>query len=118
MNTGFLINAIRHVKRAPFRWVKIWHSGGGNMFRLAFCVILALALYPVEAGAVYCKSAGVPKGCVARPAHGAGAARGAGAGARGVGAAPGAGVGSPGAGASPGAGTVNGGGPVNRSGVR
>ena len=78
------------------------------MFRWAFCVTLALALYPVEAGAVvYCKAAGVPKGCVARPA----------AGARGVGAAPGAGVGSAGAGVSPRAGTANRGGPVNRAGV-
>jgi len=86
------------------------------MYRWAFCVILALALYPVEAGAVYCKSAGVPKGCVARPATGA--VHGAGKGARGVGAAPGAGVGSPGAGMSPGAGTANGGGPANRAGAR
>jgi hypothetical protein len=80
------------------------------MFRWAFCVTLALVLYPVEAGAVYCKAAGVPKGCVARPAAGAGAARG-------VGAAPGAGVGSAGAGVSPRAGTANRGGPVNRAGV-
>jgi len=76
----------------------------------------ALALYPAESGAVvYCKSAGVPKGCVARPTAGA---NGVGAGARGVGVAPGVGVGSPGVGVSPRAGTANRGGPVNRAGVR
>jgi hypothetical protein len=77
------------------------------MFRWFLCVALALVLYPAEAGAVYCKAAGVPKGSVARPAHGAGA------GARGVG----AGVGSVGAGVSPRAGTANRGGAVNRAGV-
>jgi hypothetical protein len=83
------------------------------MFRWALCVTLALTLCPVEAGAVvYCKTVGVPKGCVARPTAGVGA------GARGVGVAPGVGVGSPGVGVSPRAGTVNRGGPVNRFGVR
>ena len=85
------------------------------MFRWFLCVVLVgLALYPdpVEAGAVYCKSAGVPKGCVTRPANGAGA------GARGVGVTPDAGVGSPGVGVSPKAGTGNRGGPVDRAGVR
>ncbi len=83
------------------------------MFRwFLYVALVGLVLYPVEAGAVYCKSASVPKGCVARPAHGAGA------GARGVGVAPGAGVGSPGVGVSPKAGTGNRGGPVNRAGVR
>jgi hypothetical protein len=83
------------------------------MFRWALCVTLALALCPVEAGAVvYCKVAGVPKGCVARPTAGVGA------GARGVGVAPGVGIGSPGLGVSPRVGTANRGGPVNRIGVR
>ena len=83
------------------------------MYRWFLCVALALALYPVEASAVvYCKAAGVPKGCVARPAGGVGA------GARGAGVAPGVGVGSPGVGVSPRAGTANRGGPVNRAGVR
>jgi hypothetical protein len=79
-----------------------------DMFRWALCAALALALCPVEAGAVvYCKTVGVPKGCVARPVpHGA----------RGVGVTPGVGVGSPGVGVSPEA--VNRGGPVNRAGVR
>jgi hypothetical protein len=38
------------------------------MFRWIIGAAFALALYPAESGAVvYCKSAGVPKGCVARP---------------------------------------------------
>jgi hypothetical protein len=79
------------------------------MLRYALCAALALALCPVEAGAVvYCKSVGVPKGCVARPTAGVGA------GARGVGVAPGVGVGAPGVGVAP----ANRGGPVNRAGVR
>lgn len=83
------------------------------MLRWAFCVTLALGLCPVEAGAVvYCKSVGVPKGCVARPTAGVGA------GARGVGVAPGVGVGALGVGVSPRAWPVNRGGPVNRAGVR
>jgi hypothetical protein len=68
---------------------------------------------------VYCKTVGVPKGCVMRPtgagAPGVGVLPGAGAGAPGVGVAPGAGVGAPGPGVAPGAG-VNRGGPVNRVG--
>jgi hypothetical protein len=74
---------------------------------------------------VYCKSVGVPKGCVMRPdtpgagAPGVGVAPGvgAGAGAAGVGVAPGPGTAAgPDAGA-PGAG-VNRGGPANRPGLR
>jgi hypothetical protein len=82
------------------------------MYRWFFCLALALVLYPIEANAVYCKTVGVPKGCVARPAAGVGA------GARGVGVAPGVGVGSRGVGVAPRAGLVNRGGPVNRVGVR
>ncbi len=77
-------------------------------------IIAALVAILTTAGAVgtaeaavYCTAAGVPKGCVARP--------GAGAGAAGAGVTPGAGA--PGVGASPGVG-VNRGGPVNRAGVR
>ena len=63
---------------------------------------------------VYCKTVGVPKGCVARPgAAGVGVAPGVGAGAPGVGVAPGAGVGAPGVGVAP----ANRGGPVNRAGI-
>ena len=70
---------------------------------------------------VYCKAAGVPKGCVWAPhdagAPGVGVRPGVGAGAPGVGVAPGAGVGAPGVGVAPGAG-LNRGGPVNHVGPR
>ena len=63
---------------------------------------------------VYCKTVGVPKGCVMRPGHDAGAP--------GVGVAPGAGAGAPGVGVAPDAGApgagVNRGGPGNRPGPR
>lgn len=95
-------------------------------------VALALAAMPLPAGAVvYCKTVGVPKGCVARPAapvaraavyctrpgYPVGCVPGVGApgvGAPGVGVRPGVGVGAPG----PGVSAVNRGGPVNRVGVR
>jgi len=70
-------------------------------------IVMSLGAAVNAEAAVYCKSAGVPKGCIARP----------GAGAPGVGVAPGVGPGAPGIGASPGIG-VNRGGPVNRPGVR
>jgi hypothetical protein len=76
------------------------------LFSLSGIVMSLGAAVDAEA-AVYCESAGVPKGCIARP----------GAGAPGVGVAPGIGPGAPGIGASPGVG-VNRGGPVNRPGVR
>ena len=69
--------------------------------------IWVVSAVPVHA-VVYCKTIGVPKGCVARPG-----AAGVGAGAPGVGVAPGAGVGAPGVGVAP----ANRGGPVNRAGV-
>ncbi len=82
---------------------------------LAVVFATTIAVGSAEA-VVYCKSVGVPKGCVARPhagvgAPGVGARPGVGAGAAGVGVAPGVGVGAPGAG-------VNAGGPVNRRGPR
>jgi len=70
-------------------------------------IVMSLGAAVNAEAVVYCKSAGVPKGCIARP----------GAGAPGVGVAPGVGPGAPGVGASPGVG-VNRGGPVNRPGVR
>lgn len=85
------------------------------LFSLSGIVISLGALVDAEA-VVYCKSAGVPKGCIARPGAGApgvGVVPGSGAGAPGVGVAPGVGLGAPGAGAG-----VNRGGPVNRPGVR
>ena len=69
--------------------------------------ITGLVSAPAAHAVVYCKTVGVPKGCVARPGA-------AGAGARGVGVAPGVGVGAPGVGVAP----ANRGGPVNRAGVR
>ena len=79
------------------------------MTRLIALAVLGLtfAVSPASA-ADYCKTVGVPKGCVARP----GAVATPGVGAPGIGAAPGVGVGAPGAGA------VNMGGPVNRAGHR
>jgi hypothetical protein len=75
---------------------------------LAGVFIATVAMGTAEA-VVYCKSEGVPKGCVARPAPGAGAPgvgveRGAGAGAPGVGIERGAGAGAPGVGIERGAG--------------
>ena len=71
--------------------------------------ITGLVSAPAAHAVIYCKTVGVPKGCVARPG-----AAGVGAGARGVGVAPGVGVGAPGVGVAP----ANRGGPVNRAGVR
>jgi hypothetical protein len=71
--------------------------------------VTGLVSAPAAHAVVYCKTVGVPKGCVARPG-----AAGVGAGAPGVGVAPGAGVGAPGVGVAP----ANRGGPVNRAGVR
>ena len=73
--------------------------------------ITGLVSAPAAHAVVYCKTVGVPKGCVARPGA---AGVGVGAGARGVGVAPGVGVGAPGVGVAP----ANRGGPVNRAGVR
>jgi uncharacterized protein YcnI len=82
----------------------------------AFSALVALKPAPAQAAVVYCKTVGVPKGCVARPgapvvvgapvARGAVATpyRGVGAGARGVGVRPGT--------------PANRGGPVNRVGRR
>lgn len=86
-------------------------------------IVLAglLAIAPSANAEVYCKTVGVPKGCVARPDT-------PGVGAPGVGVAPGAGAGAPGVGVAPGAGTAAGpdgpgvgpnrGGPANRPGMR
>jgi|KBSMisStandDraft_5_1062788.scaffolds.fasta_scaffold745063_1 hypothetical protein len=66
--------------------------------------LMAITAAPADA-VVYCKTVGVPQGCVARP------------GAAGVGVTPGVGVGAPGVGVR--AGTPgNRGGPVNRVGPR
>ena len=72
-------------------------------------IFLVTAAVGTADAVVYCKAEGVPKGCVARPAPGAGApgvgvGRGAGAGAPGVGRRRGAGAGAPGVGVERGAG--------------
>jgi hypothetical protein len=91
------------------------------LLRMGLALAGLLAIAPSANAEVYCKSVGVPKGCVVRPGHDAGApgvgvAPGAGAGAPGVGVAPGAGVGAPGAGVAPDG--PNRGGPANRPGLR
>jgi hypothetical protein len=78
-------------------------------------LVIAGAVRDADA-VVYCKTVGIPKGCVVRQpatvgAPGAGVRPDIGAGAVGVGVRPGVGVGGPGVG-------VNAGGPVNRVGVR
>ena len=88
-----------------------------NRSSLAAALALGLAFAAAPAGAVvYCKTVGVPKGCVARPP----VAAAPGVGAPGVGVTPGVGVGAPGVGVAPGVGpsptNLNGG--VNRVGVR
>lgn len=97
------------------------------MLRRTGIALFCLAAFAPSANAeVYCKTVGVPKGCVMRPAPaaspgvgapGVGVVPGAGAGAPGVGVAPGPGAGAPGAGVAPTPGVgVNRGGPVNRAG--
>ena len=93
----------------------------------AAAVIAATTLPALPAAAqagVYCTAAGVPGGCIARPARRA-AVRAVtpGVGAPGVGVAPGVGAGARGVGVAPAAGAgagrgANGGGPVNRAGPR
>ena len=86
---------------------------------LAGFATLALSALPAAAQAVvYCTAAGVPGGCIARPARRA-AVRAVtpGVGAPGVGVAPGVGAGARGVGVAPAAG-ANRGGPVNRAGPR
>lgn len=105
------------------------------MFRLfSVAVLSSLFIVPTANAAVYCKSLGVPKGCVAAPARGApgvgvvdpginqpGAAGNVGVPRAGVGA-PGTGVVDPGINQPGAAGNVgvpgNRGGPVNRVGPR
>lgn len=92
-------------------------------FLLIIPTVIAAATWSAPASArVYCTGPGIPAGCVVRPAAvvtpgvgapGVGVRPGVGAGAPGVGVRPGVGVGAPGVG-----GAVNGGGPVNRRGVR
>jgi hypothetical protein len=95
--------------------------GEANLIQKVFVMLGAIAISGSAEAEVYCKTVGVPKGCVMAPkgagATGVGVLPGAGAGAPGVGIAPGPGVGAPGAGVGPGQG-LNRGGPVNRVGPR
>jgi hypothetical protein len=92
-------------------------------FAAAVMAASTLPVLPAKAQAVaYCTAAGVPGGCVARPASRA-AVRAAtpGVGTPGVGVAPGVGAGARGVGVAPAAGAgrgANRGGPVNRAGAR
>lgn len=97
------------------------------LLRVGFALAGFLVVTQSANAQVYCKTVGIPTGCVMQPGHDAGApgvgvAPGAGAGAPGVGVMRGAGVGTPGVGiaadaGAPGAG-VNRGGPANRPGLR
>ena len=84
--------------------------------RFAVVVFVAIAGFAAPADAVvYCRSAGVPAGCVVRPAVPRAVAPGVGA--PGVGVVPGVGAGAPGVGVRPGT-PMNRGGPVDRVGRR
>ena len=97
--------------------MKTWILTGIGVLTLT----VAAGLPTASQAVVYCKTVGVPKGCVARPvgvgAPGVGVRPGVGVGAVGVGVRPGVGVGAPGVAVRP-RGAVNLGGPVNRRGVR
>jgi len=88
-------------------------SAGLTMMMLAGAVTVSLGTSPARA-VVYCKTVGVPKGCVVRPVGAVVVAPGAPVAAVAV-ATPG--VGAPGVGVRAGT-PMNRGGPVNRVGVR
>jgi hypothetical protein len=84
-----------------------WVSAGLTLTALSTLASLSLGAGQAEAAVVYCKTVGVPKGCVVRPVAPVAAV--------GVVGAPG--VGAPGVGVRPGT-PMNRGGPVNRVGRR
>ena len=88
-------------------------SAGLTIMVLAGAAMLSLGTSPAQA-VVYCKTVGVPKGCVARPTAAVAVAPGAPV-ARAAVATPG--VGAPGVGVRAGT-PMNRGGPVNRGGRR
>jgi hypothetical protein len=88
-------------------------SAGLTIVALASAAMVALGTSPAQA-VVYCKTVGVPKGCVVRPAEAVVVAPAAPVAAAAV-ATPG--VGAPGVGVRAGT-PMNRGGPVNRVGVR
>lgn len=89
-----------------------WLSAGLTFAALSSVASFAVGVSPAEAAVVYCKTVGVPKGCVARPTPVAAAA--VATPVVGVGA---VGVGAPGVGVRAGT-PMNRGGPVNRVGRR
>ena len=70
------------------------------LLRTGLALAGLLAVAQSATAEVYCKTVGVPKGCVMRPGHDAGAP--------GVGVAPGVDAGAPGVGVAPGPGTAAG----------
>lgn len=89
-----------------------WLSAGLTFAAFSAVAAFAAGAGPAQAAVVYCKTVGVPKGCVARPTPVAAAA--VATPAVGVGA---VGVGAPGVGVRAGT-PMNRGGPVNRVGRR
>ena len=91
-----------------------WLSAGLTVVALSTVAALSLGAGPAQAAVVYCKTVGVPKGCVVRPTAAVVVAPGAPVAAVAV-ATPG--VGAPGVGVRAGT-PMNRGGPVNRVGIR
>jgi hypothetical protein len=88
-----------------------WLGASATLVALATAASVSFGTGSAQAAVVYCKTVGVPKGCVARPAPVAAAVA---TPVVGVGA---VGVGAPGVGVRPGT-PMNRGGPVNRVGRR
>jgi hypothetical protein len=88
-----------------------WLSAGLTLTALSTLASISLGAGPAQAALVYCKTVGVPKGCVVRPGVPVAAAAVATPGVAGVG------VGAPGVGVRAGT-PMNRGGPVNRVGRR
>jgi hypothetical protein len=83
-----------------------WVGAGAAATALLTLASLACCAGPASAAVIYCKTVGVPKGCVVRPGAPVEAV-----------AVAGVGVGAPGVGVRPGT-PLNRGGPVNRVGRR
>jgi hypothetical protein len=88
-----------------------WLGAGLTLTMLSTLASISLGVASAEAATVYCKTAGVPEGCVARPTTAAAVGAPGKAGVAGVGA------GAQGAGLRAGT-PANRGGPVNRAGTR
>jgi len=88
-----------------------WLSAGLTLTALSTLASISLGAGPAQAAVVYCKTVGVPKGCVVRPGAPVAAAAAVTPGVAGVG------VGAPGVGVRVGT-PMNRGGPVDRVGRR